>query len=241
MCIVLKKVLKGEIKNMNLLKKIFGSNSKLPKKKSENREVLVNISSVVKNKIPSNTKIIAESQIPKYCSIGNLIFEKKYHEAIELGKELLKKTPHSAGVHVNLMDAYFKIRNENPVLYDKSIRHARLAMLYGHNTGYVQKKLAVGLEKQGKIHQALQICNIVLSDKFHFSRHGCGDIDEFAKRKERLIKKVNKSIDNEKSKNFTDEEISFIIKQIHMEEERIKQEEIEHEKRMKLLRRKIGI
>jgi len=228
------------MKNMNLFKKLFGSNSTPTKDFQENKDVMVNISSVAKNKIPSNTEIIIESQIPAYCSIGNLIYEKKYHEAIELGKNFLEETPHSAGVHVNLMDAYFKIRNENPIFYDKSIEHARLAMLYGHNTGYVQKKLAIGLEKQGKIYQALQVCDIVLNDKFHFSKHGCGNKDEFIKRKEGLIKKTNKSSENEKSEVFSDEEISFIIKQIQMEDERIKQEEIEHERKMKKLKKNLG-
>lgn len=228
------------MKNMNLFKKLFGSNSTPTNDFQENKEVIVNISSVAKNKIPSNTEIIVESQIPAYCSIGNLIYEKKYHEAIELGKKLLEETPFSAGVHVNLMDAYFKIRNENPIFYDKSIEHARLAMLNGHNTGYVQKKLAIGLEKQRKIYHALQVCNIVLNDKFQFSKHGCGNKDEFIKRKEELIKKANKSIDNEKSELFTDEEISFIIKQIQIEDVMIKQEEIEHERKMKQLRKNLG-
>ncbi len=172
---------------MNLLKKLFGGNSETPKKSHGVKEVLVNISSVANNKIPSNAKIVAVSKIPAFCSIGNLVYEKKYHEAIELGKKLLTETPDSAGVHVNLMDAYFKIRDENPEFYDKHINHARLAMLYGHNTGYVQKKLAIGLEKQNKIYQALQICNIVLDDKFHFSRHGCGSKVEFLTRKEKLL------------------------------------------------------
>lgn len=226
---------------MNLFKKLFSRNSAPNIDLHENTEVMVNISSVAKKEIPSNAEIIVESQIPAYCSIGNLIYEKKYHEAIELGEKLLIETPHSAGVHVNLMDAYFKIRNENPTFYGKSIEHARLAMLYGHNTGYVQKKLAIGLEKQGNIYQALQVCDIVLIDKFHFSKHGSGSKDEFTKRKERLTKKVSKSTDNVKTEVFTNEEISFIIKQIQMEEKRIKQEEIEHKRKMKQMRKNLGI
>ena len=202
---------------------------------------MVNISSVAKNNLPSNTRIIAESQIPAYCSIGNLVYEKKYHEAIELGKKLLAETPDSAGVHVNLMDAYFKIRDENPNFYDKSIEHARFAMLYGHNTGYIQKKLAIGLEKQKKIHQAIQICDIVLSSKFHFSRHGCGNKDEFKIRKEKLLKKINGSEDSKESTVFTTDEIHFIIEQIRQDEERIKQEKIEHDKKMEQLRKSLGI
>ena len=226
---------------MNLFKKLFSNNSAKPENYQEKKEVMVDVSSVAKNKIPSNASIVAESQIPAYCSIGNLVFEKRYHEAIELGKKLLTTTPESAGVHVNLMDAYFKIRDENPIFYEKHIEHARLAMLYGHNTGYVQKKLAIGLEKQKKICQALQICDIVLDEKFHFSRHGCGDKNEFVTRKEKLLKKVNNSSDSSESTVFTNDEISFTIEQIRQEEKREKQERGEHYKKMAQLRKSLGI
>lgn len=122
---------------MGIFEKMFGNSSDKSKDFSEKKEVMINISSVCKDKIPSNSDIIYSSEIPEYCSIGNLIFEKRFHEAIDLGKKLLEKTPFSSGVHVNLMDAYFKLRNENPSFLNKSIEHGRLAMLYGHNTGYV--------------------------------------------------------------------------------------------------------
>ncbi|HTO16108.1 MAG TPA: hypothetical protein VLZ83_10065 [Edaphocola sp.] len=224
---------------MNLFKRLFGDN--LAKPENPQKEVMINVSSVAKNKIPSNARIVAESQIPAYCSIGNLVFEKKYHKAIELGKKLLVTTPESAGVHVNLMDAYFKVRDENPIFYEKHIEHARLAMLYGHNTGYVQKKLAIGLEKQKMIYRALQICDIVLDENFHFSRHGCGDKNEFVTRKEKLLKKINNSSDSSEAMVFTRDEISFIIEQIREEEEREKQERIEHDKRMEQMRKSDGI
>jgi len=225
---------------MSIFEKIFGYSSDKSKDFSEKKEVMINISSVNKDKIPSNAEIIYESEIPEYCSIGNLIFEKKFHEAIELGRKLLEKTPYSARVHVNLMDAYFKVRNENPIFLDKSIEHARLAMLYGHNTGYVQERLVINLEKLGKINQSLQVCNIALMDQFHFSTHGCGNKDDFTKRKEKLIKKLSKSTDNEDSVLFTAGEISFLIEQIRMEDEKIKKEKIEHEKRMKQLEKDLN-
>lgn len=218
---------------MSIFEKIFGNSSGKSKDVSENKEVMINISSVSKDNISSNSEIIYSSEIPEYCSIGNLIFEKRYHEAIELGKKLLEKTPYSPGVHVNVMDAYFKLRNENPFFLDKSIEHAKLAMLYGHNTGYVQERLAINLEKRGKINQSLQVCNIVLMDQFHFSTHGCGNKDDFAKRKEKLLKKQEKSIDSEASVLFTNEEILFLIEQIRIEDEIIKKEKIEYEKIMR--------
>ena len=217
---------------MNLFKKIFRS--------SDRKDVMVGISSVIKDKLPETASIIFESQIPAFCIIGNLILEKKYHEAIDLGNKLLEKTPCSAGVHVNLMDAYFKARNEDRIFYDKSTEHARLAMLYGHNTGYVQKRLTINLEKIGKIYQAIQICNIVLLDKFHFSKHGCGTKEEFAKRKATLIKKTDQAIDKENDLIFTNVEISYLLEQIQLDEDREIQEQAEHEKRMKQFEKEIG-
>lgn len=220
---------------MSIFGKIFRNSSDKSEYFSEKKEIMINISSVSKDKIPSSSEIIYSSEIPEYCSIGNLIFEKRFHKAIELGKKLLEKTPYSLGVHVNLMDAYFKVRNENPVFLDKSIEHAKLAMLYGHNTGYVQERLAINLEKIGKINQSLQVCNIVLMDQFHFSTHGCGRIDDFTKRKEKLLNKLSKSIDSEESVLFTNAEILFLIEQIRLEDERIKKEKIEYEKRINRL------
>ncbi len=225
---------------MNIFKKIFASNSEKSNDFTEKKEVMINISSLKKDIIPSNAEIINETQVPEYCSIGNLIFEKKFHEAIELGNKLLGKTPYSAGVHVNLMDAYFKVRNENPIFLDKSVEHAKLAMLYGHNTGYAQERLAINLEKLGKVNQAIQVCNIVLSEQFHFSTHGCGNKEEFSKRKEKLIKKLSKATDSENSALFTDYEILFLIEQIRLKDERIMKEKIEHEKRMKQLEKEIA-
>lgn len=201
---------------------------------------MINISSLNKDKIPSSAEIIYESQVPEYCSIGNLIFEKKFHEAIELGKKLLEMTPQSPEVHVNLMDAYFKARTENSFFILKSIEHATFAMLFGHNTGYVQERLVINLEKLGKINQAIQVCNIVLLEQFNFSSHGCGNKEMFLKRKEKLIKKLSKTTDNEDSVLFTDEKILFLIEQIRIEEERILIEKIEHEKKMKHLESEIA-
>ncbi len=205
---------------MNFINRIFGDNSKQQegsKRPLEEKDVMVGITSVIKDKLPEGAQIIAESKIPAFCMIGNLIFEKKYHEAIELGNKLLVQTPYSAGVHGNLMDAYFKVRDEKPSYYDKCIEHARLAMLYGHNTGYVQERLAISLEKQGKINQALQICNVVLLEKFQFSRHSCGNKEEFLKRKGKLLNKINKAIDKEDDVLFTNDEIFQILERSHEE------------------------
>lgn len=108
---------------------MFGRNSDKQKEVSE-EDVTVNHSLETHSEFSSTTKAIYKSPVPAFCEIGSLIFEKRFHQAIELGNKLLETNPHSAGVHINLMDAYFKVRNESPVFYDKSVEHARLAMLY---------------------------------------------------------------------------------------------------------------
>lgn len=108
------------------------------------------------------------------------------------------------------MDAYFKARNNDSSYFDLSTFHAKQAVIYGHNTGLAQQRLAINLEKELKIHQAIQLCDIILSDKFYFSLHGFGSKEDYTKRKIRLIKKLDKSIDTEYDRLFTDEEVRFI-------------------------------
>lgn len=227
---------------MKIFEKFFGSKlnvNKTTETPPNENEILVGVSSLSKNMFHENTVILAESQIPEFCDIGNLNYEKKFHEAIELGNKLLRKTPNSAGVHVNLMDAYFKLRDEDSVFFEKSSEHARLAMLFGHNTGYVQKRLIINLEKQRKYFQALQLCKIILFDEFHFSKHGSGNKEEFEKKKALLEKKINQASDTLADILFSEKEIVDIIKQIREDEEKEKKEQLEYEKRMKEYEKKM--
>ena len=165
----------------------------------------------VREFIPKNMTVVAQSEVPAWCNIGELVFEKRYDEAIQLGKKLLAQNPYSAGTHINLMDAYFKSRNENNDHFDMSTYHAKQAMICGHNTGYAQKRLVINLEKSGRIHQAIQLCDIILDDKFFFSAHGCGSKEDFLKRKESLLKKVSKAIDSSDELLFTNKAIKEML------------------------------
>lgn len=220
---------------MGIFRQLFGKKSEPTK----NQEVMVSIA----ESIPNITKdtVIYSSQIPAYVNVGNLIFEKRYEEAISLGNKLLKDNPQSAGMHVNLMDAYFKARQMNESYYEKSTEHARLAMLYGNNTGYVQERLVINLTKDKKIYQAIQVCDIILSDGFHFSKHGCGNKEDFAKRKAKLLQQTSKSIDNENSKIFSQLEIQDIINHIKENEIHEIEEQQAVEKRLEELRKKMSL
>ena len=151
------------------------------------------------------------SSVPRSIDIGNLIFEKKYEEAIKLGNDLLDacdkdNTSYLASIHINLMDAYFKARNLHESYYDLSTYHAKQAIIHGHSTGYAHIRLLINLEKQGLISQAIELCDLILNKDFTFSKHGCGNEEDFDRRKNRLLKKIDKENCNQESL-FTNEEL----------------------------------
>lgn len=144
--------------------------------------------------------------------LGNLIFEKRYHEAIALGIRLLESDPTDCMVHISLMDAYFRGRSLASDYFDRSTEHARLAILFGHNTGYAYDRLAKNLEKSRLYYQFIQLYNLILENKeFRFSKHGIGNHIDFAKRKETTLRKLDKALDSEAEILFSPHEIQQII------------------------------
>lgn len=248
---------------MGFLKKIFGGKSESEKAKEEvqkrveqlaqrqtqitlenlrTQEKLKNvatapISQVTSIPIPEGSTIVAESEIPVSCSMGNLIFEKKYQEAIDLGLNLLEVTPDDCGVHINLMDAYFKGRELSPDYLEKSTYHAKMSMICGHHTGYAEERLAKNLDKAKFYHQSLQLYNLILDNKeFHFSPGGCGNSIDFAKRRDAVLKKMDKALDTEEDILFTQEEIEQMIQDIKEDEKRRKEDEAIHDEEMNRFR-----
>lgn len=212
---------------MNFFSKLFGHNkSAKPEAQSDTEPVPADdvvssqiktepVSSVNSSAIPEGSTILYQSEIPAYCSIGNLIYEKKYAEAIQMGLDLLKQTPNDPGVHINLMEAYFKSRESNPDYFDKSTHHAKLAMLCGHHTGLAEDRLAKNLDKCKLYHQSLQLYNLILDNPgFHFSSHGMGNGIDFNKRRESILKKIDKAADTEADILFTPDEIARIIQSV---------------------------
>lgn len=110
------------------------------------------------------------------------------------------------------MDAYFKIREQDSINLLKSNLHAKMAMICGHNTGYVQHRLVVNLESMWLIENAIQVCEIVLNPSFHFSKHGAGTKDEYAQRLERLQNKVQKSKPIDETLYFSKSDIAQTFK-----------------------------
>lgn len=184
--------------------------------------------------------VVAKSEASASCSLGNLIFEKKYQEAIESGLRLLEKDPEDCMIHINLMDAYFKGRAISPDYFGKSTYHAKQAILYGHNTGYAEDRLAKNLEKLKLYHQSLQLYDLILENKeFHFSQAGIGNSIDFARRRELAKKKMDKALDTPSDILFTPQEVIQIIQSIKDKDAREKAEKITSEKRMRELEERI--
>ena len=200
----------------------------------EDNVIRVPFSKVKPLGLPEGSTIITEPRIPASCIIGNLVFEKKYKEAIDLGLKLLEKTPTDSGVLIHVMDAYFKGRILAPEYLDKSTYYAKQAMLYGHHTGYAELRLARNLERTKCFHQSLQLYKLILdTEGFHFSPHGVGFSIDFEKRRSNALKNLSKATDKETDVLFTPTEIAQILQSVKdndTREEQQREKEIERER-----------
>ena len=156
---------------------------------------------------------LVKSYIPEKPSLSlyNLFYEKKYSEVIEQGLIKLDECNEDAGVHLVLMDAYFKLRDENESNIIACAKHAKLAILYGHNTGHAHDRLLKTLKTFKHYHQALQLCDLVLKPDFAFWNTGAGSKDSYAKAKEQITKLLPKATDTPKDVLFSKEQIKSII------------------------------
>ena len=145
--------------------------------------------------------------------LGNLLQTGNYGEVIRRGEEHLQQHPDDAGVHVMLMDAYFKMRSEEWANVQRSADHAKAAILLGHDTGYCHERLLKDLREMDYYYQALQLCLMVMRPDFEFSSRGCGNNDYFAKAAATVRKRIDqgRAKDNPDAVVFTPQQIERII------------------------------
>lgn len=165
----------------------------------------------------NETKIIYKSEMPDFIDSANKIYNKEYDSAIsDLRIQLKKASPmdfeNLSMIHINLMQAYFKSRDTNPDYFDLSTHHAQEALKYGHNTGLASFRLIVNLEKQNRLKQAIEVCEIVTDKNYNFSVHGYKQKPEFVERLKKLTLKLEKIGDSCEDKLFTEKEKEMIIK-----------------------------
>lgn len=141
----------------------------------------------------------------------NLIFEGKYHDAIKILEKLLQEelfNDYHELIHCNLMQAYFKIRLQSSENIDKCNHHAKMAMILGHNTGFVAERIIINLTKEKKFSEALDVCDFVANSEYKLSSNGMKK-HEFQKRLLKLIKRFPK-VDSKPY--FSDQEKAEMIR-----------------------------
>lgn len=146
--------------------------------------------------------------------LGNLLQTGNYSEVIRRGEEHLQQHQDDAGVHVILMDAYFKMRSEEWANVQRSADHAKAAILLGHDTGYCHERLLKDLREMDYYYQELQLCLMVMRPDFEFSSRGCGKKDYFAKAAATVRKRIDqgRAKDNPDAVVFTPQQIEQIIR-----------------------------
>lgn len=145
--------------------------------------------------------------------LGNLLQTGNYGEVIRRGEEHLQQHQDDAGVHVMLMDAYFKMRSEEWANVQRSADHAKAAILLGHDTGYCHERLLKDLREMDYYYHALQLCLMVMRPDFEFSSRGCGKKDYFAKAAATVRKRIDqgRAKDNPDAMVFTPQQIERLI------------------------------
>ena len=76
----------------------------------------------------------------------------------------------------------------------------------------VKGRLVINLEKTKRINQAIQLCEIILSPRFTFSKHSYRTNEGFKLRYSKLIKKLAIADDTPDDILFTDNEKELIYK-----------------------------
>ncbi len=167
-----------------------------------------------------DSEVIIETKIPDYVEAANKTYNKEFDSAIdELSKQLEDTDANDytklAMIHINLMQAYFKNRTKHDNYFKMSSEHAKKALICGHNTGLAPFRLIVNLEKEGNLFQAMEVCKLVIDNRYYFSPTGYKQKPEFMERLEKLQKKAKKDESIDHNPLFTKSEIELAIKNSH--------------------------
>jgi len=97
-----------------------------------------------------------------------------------------------AMVHINLAEAYFKNRRSDASAIEKCNAHCVHALLSGHNTGFAAERLAMNLEKDGLLCEAIEVCDLILHDSYALNPRSYLKKDDFRRRREKLNSKAKR-------------------------------------------------
>jgi len=115
---------------------------------------------------------------------ANLIYRKDFDGAIRLLETLDDSAINrnsAAMKHLNLAIAYSKKKD-----IDQSNFHYHKAIEFEHPTGMAYEKLAINLTKQGKLQEAIEVCQRLIDHPSIPSPHSYLTKDDMRKRKDKL-------------------------------------------------------
>ena len=138
--------------------------------------------------------------------LAHLVQAKRFDEAKTLAHRLYCNDGNNSQVCINLMELYYKLHD-----YNNAIFFAKQAMLNGHNTGYAAKRLCITLNKEKRYSAIINVCNAVLNIRYHFNCKT--NKDEFYKRKERALSKIDDA--SERDIIFTEDDFEFMVNKIN--------------------------
>lgn len=165
--------------------------------------------------IEDKSKVEYASEVPAYLSAANKIYFKQYDEAIDELETMLQGCPSNdysqlAGIHINLMVAYFRNRKADATYFDKSTHHAKMSMVCGHNTGYAAQRLLINLKKEKRYNQALEACNLLADQKYIFSKYCSGNRTQYSIMADKIKVSIEKHGDDNTERLFTDTEVKLL-------------------------------
>lgn len=128
-------------------------------------------------------------------SAASLINQKDPDEAIRILESLNDDDLgiEDAGMkHLHLGIAFGKKKD-----VERSNHHYRKAIEYGHPSGMAYEKLAINLAKQGKLEEAIEVCQRLVSHPKIPKPRSYLTKDDMRKRKERLEARLRKDAEKE--------------------------------------------
>ena len=141
-----------------------------------------------------------ESMRTEIFTAASLISQKDLEGAIRLLDSLHDGDldVENAGMkHLHLAIAFGKMKN-----IDQSNYHYRKAIEYDHPSGMAYEKLAINLTKQGKLEEAIEVCQCLLDHPTIPISRSYLTKDDMRKRKEKLEDEVGKGSAKGEQKTF---------------------------------------
>lgn len=167
------------------------------------------------NPVYSDQRRTSSTNFVNKVGSANDLFSKEKDPVVSNFLKLLKDTPSEDSItllkiHLNLMKFYYKNSKADATYFQQSSYHAKEALLKGDLSGMAAYRLIANLSKEKRIHQAIEVFELMTDPAFHFSPNGQKKKPEFDFMLKKLERKVKTDVDPNK-RLFNDKEGKMIV------------------------------